>query len=79
MAFPDCHKYFIAAQLITVVWWLVPDASNPAAVLEAAVARSMEALSYLPLRGPKAPRDLTHSMLTTLWAWNTGLGLEKYP
>lgn len=71
--FPDCQKYFMAAQLVTVVWWLVPDASNPAAVLEAAVVRSVE---HLPLWGPKAPYDLTPSMLTTLRAWKAGLGLE---
>lgn len=49
LALPDCYKYFIAAQLVTAVWWLKPDLSNPATILEATVLRSVEALTNLPL------------------------------
>lgn len=57
LAFPDCQKYFIAAQLVAAVWWLFLDVSNPAAILELAVIRSMEAGQALPwiLVGPWDP------------------------
>lgn len=78
MAFPDCYKYFLATQLVTVVWWLNPDKTNVASALEATVAGSWESLQYLIYRGPCAPHLLTPSMLTTLRAWKMGLAIEKH-
>lgn len=78
MAFPDCYKYFLATQLVTVAWWLNPDKTNVASALEATVAGSWESLRHLIYRGPCAPYLLTPSMLTTLRAWKMGLVIEKY-
>lgn len=78
MAFPDCHNYFLAAQLVTVVWWLHPDRTNASTVLEATVVGSLEDLQFLIYRGPRAPYPLTPSMLTTLQAWRIGLHMEKF-
>lgn len=51
LAFPDCHKYFIAAQLVTATWWLNPDLFNSSTVLEAAVVKCLEVLTFLVFRG----------------------------
>lgn len=78
LAFPDCQKYFLVAQLVTAVWWLVPDAYNPAAALEVAVVQFVDGWTpcqNVPWKGLKAPYDLTPSMRTTLRAWKTGLDL----
>lgn len=79
LAFPDFHKYFLAAQLFTALWWLDPDVTNSAVLLEAAVVQSLKALKFLLFRGPCAPCALTPSMITTLRAWRAGLRLERYP
>lgn len=78
MAFPDCYKYFLATQLVTVAWWLHPDKTNSSTALEATIVGSFEALQFLIFRGPRAPYHLTPSMRTTLRAWRAGLDIEKY-
>lgn len=40
LALPD-YKYFLAAQLVTAHWWLQPDLTNPAIMLEAAIVKSL--------------------------------------
>lgn len=78
MAFPDCYKYFLASQLVMVVWWLVPDKTNAASALEATVVGSWETLQLLIHRGPRALHPLTPSMHTTLRAWRIGLNIGKH-
>lgn len=78
MAFPNCYKYFLATQLVTEAWWLHPDLFNTSTSLEAAVVGTLEAPQFLVYRGPRAPYDLTPSMLTTLLAWRAGLQCESY-
>lgn len=43
LAFPDFHKYYLATQLVTAMWWLNPDKTN-SVLLEAAMVQSLEAL-----------------------------------
>lgn len=72
LAFPDCHKYFLSTQLMTVAWWISPDLFSSSTTLEAAVTGSLEVLKFLIFRGPLAPHETTASMLTTLRAWKVG-------
>lgn len=51
LALPDCYKYFLATQQVTAHWWLQPDLTNSAVVLEAAIVNSLEALQGLLFRG----------------------------
>lgn len=44
LALPDSFKYYLDTQLITAHWWLCPDTTNMATVLEAAVLSFLEAL-----------------------------------
>lgn len=74
---PDCFKYFLATQLVTVAWWS-PNLFNSSTMLEAAVVGSLEALKFLAYRGPRAPYDLTPSMLATLRALRARLAVEVY-
>lgn len=76
LALPDCHKYFLATQLVTTHWWLQPDLTNSAVVLEAAIVGSLEALKGLLFRGPKTPYHLTPSMRTTMRTWKVGEALR---
>lgn len=55
LAMPDCFKYLLASQLVTAHWWLQPDLTNSAVVLEAAIVKSLEALQVLLFRGKKSP------------------------
>lgn len=78
LALPDCHKYFLATQLVTTHWWLQPDLNNSVTVLEAAMVGSLEALKGLLFRGPKIPHSLTPtpSMRTTMRVWKVGEALR---
>lgn len=75
MALPDSHKYFLATQLVTAIWWL----SHSSTMLEATIVGSLEALQALVFRGPIAPYPLTPSMATTIGAWRAGSASKKYP
>lgn len=76
LAFPDCHKHLLAAQLVTVALWLNTDLFNSSEILEAAVIGSLEVLTFLVYRGPRTPYEPTPSMITTLRAWRVGLACE---
>lgn len=54
LAFPYFYKYFLSTQLVTTAWWLSPDTSNSATLVEATVVNSLEALKLLLFRGPGA-------------------------
>lgn len=49
LVFPVFYKYFLATQLVTVMWWLNPDLYNTSILLEAVVVNFLEALKFLYL------------------------------
>ncbi|XP_041436080.1 uncharacterized protein fam189a2.S isoform X1 [Xenopus laevis] len=65
LALPNLKLYFLAAQLVYAHWWIVPDRSNSAVVLEAAVLGSFEALAKLPYRGV-SPYHVTTTPMQTV-------------
>lgn len=75
LACPDLYRYFLATKLVTTSWWLNPDITNPATLVEAAVVKSLEVLKFLLFPCPRAPYPLH----TTLHAWRASLQIEPYP
>lgn len=71
LALPCFLKYYWAAVLVTVKWWLSEEPANPAASLEAALIGSYAELRNLVHRGPRSNADVTCPMKTTLKVWDT--------
>lgn len=71
LALPCFVKYYWAAVLVTVRWWLAEEPANPAATLEVALFGSYLELRNLIHRGPKCSPHITPSMRTTLRVWET--------
>lgn len=62
LALPCFVKYYWAAVLITVQWWLSEVPANPAATLEAALLDSYTEIKNLIHHGPRSNLCITASM-----------------
>lgn len=70
-AWPCFIKYYWAAVLVTVKWWLSEEPANPASTLEAALLGSYSELWNLVLRGPRYNSRVTLPMCSTLQVLDT--------
>lgn len=71
LALPCLLKYYWAAVLVTVKWWLSGEPANPASSLEAALLGSYAELRNLIHRGPRSNSRVTFPMTTTLKVWES--------
>lgn len=83
LALPCFKKYYWAAVLVTVRWWIAQDHNNPVVDLEAVILGSYSELSNLLYRGPKYSSQVTVPMKTTIAVrrkvWCTLVTLVLFP
>lgn len=71
LALPCFLKYYWAAVLVTLKWWLAEEPSNPASAVEAALLGSYSELRNLIHKGPRSSPKISVPMKTTIKVWDT--------
>lgn len=71
LTLPCFIKYYWAAVLVTVKWWLSEELANRASTLEVALLGSYSELRNLVQQGPWSNPNMTAFMRTTLRVWET--------